>query len=238
MKKIFSAVIILLLSTPLFSQSVQSNVPLGTWNYGVFIGKNRIGTSSSAITFAADQYVSTMDMTIRVSDAIVTTREVTKETSSFTPVSYFSSTTSILKDAVTRDLINADITDGKVTLKRAGETKEYEFKEPFIISGNILLAGLLKGKLAKDLEIKGRTYSPAFDEESLISVSEKVIGRESVALPSGKKDLIHTIQSLGPIRNIHNYMDSKGTVYKTSISMLNMTLDLILESYQEGKPGK
>lgn len=238
MRKIFSAAFIFLFSAALFPQSARNSVPLGTWNYGVFIGKTRVGTASSNIEFKNNQYISTMDMTMKVGDAIVTTREMTKETESFAPVSYFSSTSSILKNAVTRDLINAEFTGGKITLKRAGETKELEFKESFCISGNILLAGLLKGKLAKDLEVKGRTYSPSFDEESLISISEKVAGKESVAMPSGKMDLVHTVQTLGPIRSIHNYMDAKGTVHKTSITMMNMTLDLILESFKEGKPGK
>jgi hypothetical protein len=238
MKKTMSALAILLFTSVLFSQTASAPVPLGTWNYGVFVGKNRIGSAASVVSFSSGQYVSTMDMTIKIAEAIVMTSETAKESQTFAPISYSSSTSSVLKDTVTRDIISAEFSGGKITLKRAGETKQYEFKEPFVISGNILIAGLLKGKLANNLEMKGMTYSPGYEEESLIPVSEKVIGKESVTLPSGKKDLIHTVQTMGPIRNIHNYMDSKGNVYKTSISMLNMTLDLILESYQEGKPGK
>jgi hypothetical protein len=218
-----------------FAQNKTVTLPLGIWKYGVFIGKNRIGTATSEIKNASGQIISILDMTIKVSEAIITTRELTKETDQFAPVSYFSSTTAVLNDRVTRDIISAEFNGEKVKLTHEKKEKELTFKDKYYISGNFMLVTLLNGKLVKGSTVKTLTYSPSYEEDELITISETVIGKETVQLPSGSRELFHTQQSIGPIKSIHNYMDTDGTVYKTTVSMLNMQLDLILESKEAPK---
>jgi hypothetical protein len=215
-----------------FAQKKNVTLPLGIWKYGIYIGKNRVGTTISEIKNSSGQIISILDMTIKVSEAIITTRELTKETDQYVPVSYFSSTTAILNDKVTRDIISADFNGEKIKLTHEKKEKELTIKDKYYISGNYMLVSLLNSKLVKGATVKAMTYSPSYDEDELIAVSETVLGRETVQLPSGNRELFHTQQTIGPIKSINNYMDADGTVYKTTFSMLNMQLDLILESHE------
>jgi hypothetical protein len=212
----------------------QSELPLGTWQYGVFMGKNRIGSAYITLKFEKGFYESTFEMTLRMSDPIVTTKETTRETRNFFPVSFSSSNVVVLKDRVTRDLVSATFLRNTVKLKRSGEEREVTIEGDFHVSGNFLTAQLLRAKYAAGFEAKGLIYDPTIEEEKAVPVAEKVIGKEIVVLPSGKCELIHTIQTIGPVRNIHNYSDGSGVSYKTTIAMLNTEIDLVLER----KPGE
>lgn len=212
------------------TDGIKLDVPLGTWIYGVWLGKNRVGTANTTTSFAEGMYTSTVEMTVKLDATIVTTTEITKETITYNPVSYFCSTTVILKDKVTRELVTVDFQKDIAHLKRGDETKTITLNDNFIISGNKFTAELLKSKFLKNTELKAFVYDPSFDEDALISVSEKVIGKEMVNLPKEKIELTHLVETLGPVKSIQNYVDAQGTVYKTSISMLNSTIDLILES--------
>ncbi|HEY1405596.1 MAG TPA: hypothetical protein VF857_03215 [Spirochaetota bacterium] len=208
---------------------VKPELSLGTWQYGVYLGKNRVGIAYVTLAFEGGLYVSKLEMTLRMGDPIVTTKEVTKETITFNPVSFSSSNVVVLKDNVSRDLVTAEFVKNVVKLKHGKEEKTVSLNGDFVVSGNALTSALIRNKFAKGFEAKSMVYDPTIDEDTTVPVSEKVIGKETVDLPSGKMELIHTVQAIGPVRSINNWVDQQGTSYKTSIEMLNSTIDLYLE---------
>jgi hypothetical protein len=214
---------------------IKLDVPLGTWIYGVWLDGKRIGTATATTSFAQELYTSTLDMTVRTNETIVTTSEITKETITYNPVSYFCSTTVILKDKVNRELITAEFQKETILLKRGNDAKTVTLKGDFVISGNKFTAKLLKSKFPVNTEMNAFAYDPTLDEDTLVSISEKVLGKEMVTLPKGKMELFHLVESFGPVKSIHSYIDAEGTTHKTTISMLNSTLELLLESRGVGK---
>ncbi|HNX57761.1 MAG TPA: hypothetical protein PKK43_01585 [Spirochaetota bacterium] len=213
------------------SPDTKMVLPLGTWQYGVYIGKDKIGNAFVTLAVEDGLYVSKLEMTIRFGDPIVTTREVTKEKLDFTPVSFSSSNVVVLKDNVTRDLVSAEINGKNISLKRGKDAaKTVTIEGPFVVSGNILTCALVNKKFAVGVEEKAMVYDPTIDEDAVVPVSEKVLGKETVDLPSGRRSLFHTVQSIGPLRSINNWVDEKGVSYKTTIDMLNSKIDMYLEN--------
>jgi hypothetical protein len=210
-------------------KAVKSEITPGNWLYGVYLGKTRIGSANVVIRIDEDIIVSTLEMTLTMGETIITTKEVSKENTDFTPISFWSSNVMVLKDKLSREIVSAICNKGVVTLKHGDEERTVTIKGNFVVSGNKLSAILSKAKYAKGFEAKTMLYDPTIDEDVAVLVSDKVIGKEVVDLPGGKMELIHTVQAIGPLRNIHNYVTPDGTAYKTTIPMLNTSVDMILE---------
>jgi len=209
---------------------IKSDLTLGTWQYGVYLGKSKVGNAYITLVFEEGLYVSKLEMTLRFGDPIITTKEVTKEKPDFTPVSFSSSNVVVLKDNVTRDLVTAEIDGKNISLKHGKETRTVVIDGRFVVSGNILTHALIKKGFPSGHEEKAMVYDPTIDEDAAVPVSEKVIGKETVDLPRGKMKLFHTVQSIGPMRSINNWVDAEGTTYKTTIEMMNSQIDMYLEN--------
>ena len=219
----------------------KPELSLGTWHYGVFLGKVRLGTAHVSLSFENGQYLSSSNMTMQRGDGAVVCvmNEIEKEKADFTPVSYFSSTTIISGTKESRALINATFADGVVTIKDAEGEHTVTVKGKFYITPNVLAVKMEKEGLKPGALYKVMVYDPTVDEEKAVEMTEKVIGPEVVDLPSGgKSKLVHTVQTLGPLKNIHNYLDERKIPVRTSMTMLNQTIDLMLEGYDAPKGKK
>lgn len=212
-------------------------IPLGSWHYGIYLVGKRIGTADTSTVFENGNYQSGTSMAIEKNnkEQIFLVREAAVETADFAPVSYSYSTTIVSGSRISRMTLGASFNNGTVTLKDADGERTVKLDGAFSISANIYSLKLLCAGLKPGTEIKGKIYDPTTDEETLLDMSEKVVGTETVTLPSGKINLIHTVMTVGAVRNIHNYMDARGVVYKTSLSMMNQNIDLLLESSSPAK---
>jgi hypothetical protein len=222
------------------SVAPHSELPLGSWRYGVFAGKLRMGTANVSLTFDDGVYVSTSNMTMqRDNGALVCVMsETEKENASFSPISYFSSTTIITESKESRALVRASFKDGVVEIDDGEEKRSFRINGAFQITPNRLSVLMMRDGLKTGAVFKGMVYDPTIDEEKALEMTEKVIGPELVDLPTGKASLTHTVQSYGPLKNIHTWIDARGFTVRTSISILNQTIDLVLESYDAPKAKK
>ena len=96
------------------------------------------------------------------------------------------------------------------------------------------------GKPCKDqLPVRLTSKAARIDEEKPLEMTEKVIGTELIDLSTGgKAKLLHTVQTFGPLKNIHNYFDERNFAVRTTMTMLNQTIDLLLEGYDLPKGKK
>jgi hypothetical protein len=233
MKKIYiTSLVLLIFVTGLGAQDkkpAKSEITPGNWLYGVYLGKTKIGSANVVIRIDEGIIVTTTEMSLNMGEVLVTTKEISKENIDYTPVSFWSSNVMVLKDKLTREIVSATFNKGVVTLTRGKDERIINIEGSFVVSGNKLTSILSKAKYAKDFEAKVKLYDPTIDEDSTVTITDKVIGKEMVDLPGGKMELIHTVQAIGPLRNIHNYVNADGTAYKMTIPMLNTSIDMILE---------
>jgi hypothetical protein len=223
--------------TSLNEVASKSLLPLGTWHYGIYAGTIRLGTAHSSLSFEKGRYISVNDMVMqRDNGALVCImKENYVETDSFVPVSYFSLTTIISGDKESHSRVSASFSKGTVALKDDSGERSYAIEGDFYITPNVIAVRMDREGMKSGSEYTVRIYDPSVDEEKALEMKEKIIGSELVALPKGKAQLIHTVQSYGPLKNINNYLDDQKTVVRTTLSMLNMTIDLVLEGYDTPK---
>ena len=185
---------------------VQPALPLGTWHYGVFVGKTRLGTADVSLSFDGAVYVSSSVMTMqRDNGAVVCVMsETEKETAGFAPVSYSSSTIIISGSKESRALLKATFRNGEADIDDGQEKRTIKIEGPFHITPNVLAAKMTREGLKPGNVSRAMIYDPTVDEEKPVEMTDTVVGQELVELPSGKARLTHTSQTFGPLKNIHN----------------------------------
>ena len=217
-----------------------SVLPLGTWHYGVFMGKTRMGTAHVGLEFDGREYLSTSNMTMQRGngEVVCVMSESERETASFAPLSYSSSTIIISGSKESRALLKISFSGNDVTIDDGQEKRTVKVEGAFRITPNELSSKMTKEGLKPGSVHKAFIYDPSVDEDKPVEMTETVIGPETVELPTGKAVLTHTVQSFGPLKNIHNYIDARGFTVRTTMIILNQTIDLVLEAYDLPKGKK
>lgn len=233
---------VFLFSLPLLSKETQDapqkevtqiKIPTGNWQYSVFIKGQRIGSAYTSTKIENGIIISTVEMVLKMGESVLTTKDIIKETTQFEPISKWHNQTVVLADKVTRTICEAVFDKNKVTVTHNKNVKEVTIDGKFYLSDVHFLAEAIKNKFEEDFTLEDLIYEPTIDDEKPIKITERITGKESVDISGKQMNLIHSVISMGPVKNIHNYIDSNGIVYKTSISVGDMTMDIILEKGSE-----
>jgi hypothetical protein len=211
------------------SQKSKDNLPLGGFKYVIKTNGVKIGTAYVILGKKGRQYHSSAELSMRFNNVLTMTSEHIKETLKFKPIRYSSITRVVTGKNIQREKVTVNFKGRTAKIVAGSYKKTVKLKKSFILGGNYFLAKLLKMKMKNGSQVKALIYDASLAEDQLIEVTEKVVGREKFKLKNREYNLIHTIQKYGAIKNIHNYYNDKGILYRSVANMLNSEIEMTLE---------
>ncbi len=206
-----------------------SSIPTGSWKYRLLVNGADIGKAVVTNTVTNNRYVSTMDMDMNAGYVRNTVRQVTTETLDFRPVSLEVRSTTLQEGQSHETVTIATFSGNRVELDTGDSKIRITTGRPFIIEGNYFMGELIKSGFKDGTVVRNHVYEPSVDTEEPVLMMVKVFGTEQVTVNGKTMELIHLGTSIENLKNIDSYIDRKGVVHKSVITMLNNRLELILE---------
>lgn len=204
-------------------------LPFGKYQYIVKANNTKIGSAFITIKKEKKQILTSAELSIQINNVVTITQEFLRETENLDPVKYVSITKVIAGNQVQREKVSVDFKGKQAIISSGSYKRKVNLKGKFVLGTNYFIKSLLKQKMKTNASAKKYVYDPSIEEDEVIPVLEKVLGKKTVEINNKKVELFHTVQNYGNIKNIQNYYDSKGLVYKSVINMLNTTIEMTLE---------
>ncbi|MGB4270473.1 MAG: hypothetical protein WBK20_15020 [Spirochaetota bacterium] len=226
MKKLITAIFItVFLSVCACSAHAPTTIPVGTWQYDLLVNGVEMGKATIQNSIEGNHYVYRFDLTM--GNGMTQSQDTIIETLDCKPVRLEKYT--YIKQATTQQKLDiiAQCNGKTITLTENNIKNIITVDQDYVLDGNYFLYMLIKKKFKKGLQIKHNVYDPSIERESVIPVTIKLIGTETISVNSVLYKAWKIEQSIGKIKNIIVYLDENGVVLKSSIKMLNMQLDII-----------
>ena len=225
MKKALVSIIVFLVTAT--CQNTPDSIPLGSWDYDIYINDVKTGTARFSTEKTGNTYVCSSFMQVFGGDVINTTEQVLIETTDFKPVKLEIHNKIIHGDTVEKIDTVARFKGGQVTLTVDGMTSTVVINRPFVLDGNIYLHELIKAGFKKGTSISLSVYEPSIEIDEPVTMHVSVMGRKTVSVGGRIRPLIHITQAIAGIKSIDVYIDNRGVTHKAVIEMLNNRLELI-----------
>ena len=226
MKNIFNiALTIISLGVSACATDIPKSIPVGSWNYDLLINGVKMGQATISNTVQDKYYVYTFDLVMgngatQSHDIIVETIKDCK------PVRLEKHT--YIQQGVEQKLdITAECNGKTITLTENNYKSTITLEEDFVFDGNYFLMKLIEKHFKKGTRINHNIYDPSLERERAIPVSITLQGSETISVNSVLYKAWKVEQNIGSIKNIVVYLDEQGVILKSSVSMLNLRLDII-----------
>lgn len=206
-----------------------SAIPTGTWKYRLLVNGADIGSAVFTNSLSDNRYVSTMEMEMNAGYVQNRVRQVITETRDFRPVSLEVYSTMVQNDRVHKTKTVAKFNGPVVELDTDDSKSTVTIARPFILEGNYYMSELIRNGFKEGTVVRNYIYEPSVDTEEPVLMMVKVMGTESVEIRGRSVDLIRLGTSIENLKNIDSYIDEKGVIHRSVITMLNNRLELILE---------
>jgi hypothetical protein len=231
MKQKISTFLLIILSILYILQCTnkKKDENIGEWKYKIFINGNNAGIAIVKISTNGDNYIHELEMETTTGDIKNTSRKKLVETKDYKPVSL---------EIINKIISNNDIQEIKtiVNAKEDGvdvisDNNRFfvPIERPFIFDGLYHTAELKKIRFKKGDLIKSRIFDPQIENESSVILNTAVSGKKKFTIRDKEIELFHVLQFINNLKAIEMYMDSRGTIYKSKTTMLNYTMEMILE---------
>jgi len=205
------------------------SLPVGTWNYKLFMNGSEMGNASITFAETSNLYISTIVMSISAGDTQSTTKEIVTETKTFVPVKY-ETYNQITRNGITQNIDTVAIFNEKeITVKSNGQTARIIIDKPFVLPGNYLMKALLDKGYGKNSSVEVEIYSPLLELEDTVSAKQVVIGTENIEINGIREELLHMKGITADFQESDIYIDSNGVLHKARILMLNNLIELVIE---------
>ncbi|HOM87163.1 MAG TPA: hypothetical protein PLH80_06495 [Spirochaetota bacterium] len=224
MKKLSIIIVAVVFSICGCDTDSPSEIPVGTWEYDLLVNGVQLGSATISNKVEDNHYVYSFDLTM--GNGQTQSNDVIVETLDCKPVK-LEKHTYINAPAQQRLDIIAECNGKQITLTENNNKTVIVLDKDYILDGNYFLYQLIKNKFKEGRTIRHNVYDPSIEREDAIPVTITLVGKETIAINSIPYRAWRVDQSIGKIKNIIVYLDDKGVVLKTSISMLNMKLDVI-----------
>ncbi len=230
MIQITSKILPILLSLLFILQcSVKKIDNTGEWKYKIFINGNHAGTSIVKISQNDNNYIHELEMETITGNLKNTVKRTLVETKDYKPVSL---------EILNKIISSNDIQEIKtaVTAKNDGVEVNFENKKsfipietPFMFDGLYSTAELKKMRFKKGGLIRSRIYDPQIDIESSVILNTAVSEKKKFTFRGKEIELCQVLQYINSHKTIELHMDPNGTIYKSRTTMLNYTMEMLLE---------
>ncbi|MCU0847123.1 MAG: hypothetical protein MUD12_04480 [Spirochaetes bacterium] len=226
-KKILAAAFLFLSAQACLA--VPESIILGSWDYRIIMNGVEIGSARITNEKKDGNYVSIVDMDMRVGEVENSTRETITETAGFKPVRF--ELVNRVKNAGRETVMRTTaVFSGKdVEIDTDGIKTRIRIDRPFFLEGNYHMDWLIRKKFKKGAEIKSYIYDPSIELERPILMKLRVAGREKVSVGGKAMDLIRLIYTIENLKSIDVYIDSSGIARKSVIKMMNNELELVIK---------
>lgn len=202
-------------------------VPVGTWNYDLLVNDVKMGHAVISNTINNEHYIYTFNLSI--GNDTTYSRYTITETLDCQPVRLEKQT--LIQQETTHSKINiiAEPKGKTITLFEDNRKSTITLEDDFIFDGNYFLHQLIRSNFKKGTTIQHNIYDPSIEREAVIPVTMTLEDTETISVNSVLHKAWRVNQSIGNIKNIIIYLNDKGVVLKSSITMLNLKMDIILK---------
>lgn len=229
MKKIIFLISLIAFSVLIAGES--KNDVSNKWEYELFINNQIYGNCIISLTQQDEKYITETKMQMNAFGVLSKMYTKTVETLSFEPLESYHETIiqkngKILKNSKSKAIYNGK----KVKIIEDDYEEEFEFKENFYISENIIAAAFKKNGYKVNYSKSIKYHSSEHDTDKLLDLSEKIIGKEKIDFRGNKIDVFITKLSFGPIKNMTNYYTEDGSMIKSVTQIMNAEMMLLLKN--------
>ncbi len=204
-------------------------IPLGSWNYALYLNGNRVGLASIANLRENGRYITITEMTMKSGEVTSISKQIITETENFAPIKY-ETYNKIIKGNFTQNIDTvAEFSGKKVKLVTGMSVQELELDRDFKLEGNYFYSKLIEAGFKKGTKLKTYIYEPAIDPEMPILMKVYVLGRETVKIGEKNHQAFHVIEYIEKFKSFDMYLDEKGILLKAELTMLNMQIQLVRE---------
>lgn len=209
------------------SFKAPEQIPVGKWNYRLFVNGVKAGDAEINNSKKDNYYITSSEFTMEMGGVSTVSMESVTETLEFEPVGLKSYSKIVSGKDVHETDIKAVFKGHKVEITTNGKKVTHEIKEDFILDGNYTYSRLLRGGFKEGLTVSANVYHPSIELDTPIPLKTEVIGVEDVDINGSNERLIHIAQSIEKVKTIDQYIGSDGISKKIVIRMLNLKIELV-----------
>ena len=230
MKQISSKKILILLSMLfIFQCSGKKTENTGEWKYKIFINGNHAGTALVKISLNGNNYKHELEMETITGNLKNTVKRTLVETKDYKPVSLEILNKIISSNDIHEIKTSAYAKDDGVEVIFDNKKNFIPIETPFMFDGLYSTAELKKMRFKKGGLIRSRIYDPQIDIESSVILNTAVSEKKKFTFRGKEIELYHVLQYINSHKTTELHMDPSGTIYKSRTTMLNYTMEMILE---------
>jgi len=207
-----------------------SSIPVGTWEYDLYVNGVKSGKSVTAVKLENGLY--TTETSMQMNAGIITNTSMNRitETVDFKPVRLENVNSIIQGDKVRKIEITALFEGNAVTVKTGSSSVSVKLPGPCVLDGTYFISELIRKGFRNGTRVSARIYEPAIELEELITVNVRVNGIKRVKVGREKKRLYHVSYIIQDMKNIECYINKNGITELATITMLNNRMDLVLRN--------
>lgn len=209
--------------------SNKKNDNTGKWKYKIFINGNNAGTAVVKISLDGDNYIHELDMETLTGELKNTVKRTLVETTDYKPVSLENINKIITKNEIKEIKIIVKVNAEGVDVISDNNKFFVPIEKPFMFDGLYHTSELKKLHFKKGALIRSRIYDPQIENENSVILNTTVSEKKQFTFRGKEIDLIQVLQYINNLKTIEIFMDSHGTIYKSRTTMLNYTMEMILE---------
>jgi hypothetical protein len=224
-----SYLVFILIILSLGCKTLPKSIPTGTWNYKLLTNGVQLGSAVISNKISNGTYISTSELSFGSGKIINTSRQIITETLDFKPVK-LENYNKIIDGSREQTIDTIATFKGREIEIQAGNNKStVKIEKDFLLDGNYNIAKLIENKFKAGFKQSYFIYDPTIEIDSVIPVSVRVIGTETLRINEKKERVIHIVQSIEGIKSADTYLNEKGVMVKAVIQMLNLKIELVKE---------
>lgn len=224
-----NCLIFILIILSLGCKSLPEKIPTGAWKYKILTNGVEFGSAVISNRISNGTYISTSELSIGSGKIINTSKQIITETLDLKPVKLENHNK--ISDGSTEQTIDtiASFKGREIEIQAGNHKSNVKIEKDFLLDGNYYISKLIENKFKEGFKLSYFIYDPGIEIESLIPVTVRVIGPETISINGKRERVIHIVQSIEGIKSADAYLDGKGVMVKAVIQMLNLKIELVKE---------